>query len=138
LLGSRPAKPARGPAPKAEALHLRRLWRNLFAALCEEISSGNRNPEGDGIEAEERAAAGRRLRPEAVTEQKAGYQTADALWTKVTHPSFDMESANAVRCDHPLTSLDRTRSGSTRNTGYSKDSRAVAAPFLTPHPIVQI
>jgi len=54
------------------------------------------------IEAEERAAAGRRLRPEAVTEQKAGYQTADAFWTKVTHPSPGMESANAVHCDHRL------------------------------------
>jgi hypothetical protein len=47
------------------------------------ISTGNRNPQGDGIEAEERAAAGRRLRPEAVTEQKAEYKTADAFWTKV-------------------------------------------------------
>jgi hypothetical protein len=54
----------------------------LSLHLANKISSGNRNPRGDGIEAEERAAAGRRLRPEAVTEQKAGYQTADAFWTK--------------------------------------------------------
>lgn len=78
------------------------------------------------------------LRPEAVIEQKAGYQTADALWTKVTHPIPGMESASALRCGQPLTSLDRTRSGSTRNARPSKSSRAVAAPFLTPHPIVQI
>jgi hypothetical protein len=52
--------------------------------FANKISSGNRNPQGDGIEAEERAAAGRRISPEAVTEQKAGYQTADAFWTKVT------------------------------------------------------
>jgi hypothetical protein len=55
--------------------------------FANKISSGNRNPQGDGIEAEERAAAGRRLSPEAVTEQRAGYQTADALWTKVTYLS---------------------------------------------------
>jgi hypothetical protein len=46
------------------------------------ISTGNRNPQGDAIEAEEQVAAGRRQSPEAVTGQKAGYQTADTLWTK--------------------------------------------------------
>jgi len=43
---------------------------------------GYRNPEGGAAEAEERAAAGRRYCPEAVTEQMAGYRTAGALWTK--------------------------------------------------------
>jgi len=50
--------------------------------FANKISIGNRNPPGDAIEAEERVAAGRRHCPEAVTEQKAGYQTADAFWTK--------------------------------------------------------
>jgi len=45
------------------------------------------------IEAEERAAAGRRFCPEAVTEQKAEYRTADAFWTKVAHPSPGTASA---------------------------------------------
>jgi hypothetical protein len=54
--------------PSAEALHLRRLWRNLFAALREQDLSGYRNPQGGVAEAEERAAAGRRYCPEAVTE----------------------------------------------------------------------
>jgi hypothetical protein len=43
---------------------------------------GYRNPKGGEAEAEERAAAGRRFCTEAVTEQKAGYKTADANWTK--------------------------------------------------------
>ena len=72
--------------PSAEALHLRRLRRNLFGVLSEQDLEGNRNPQGGVAEAEERAAAGRRFCPEAVTEQRAGYQTADALRTKVTHP----------------------------------------------------
>ena len=69
--------------PSAEALHLRRLRRNLCGVLSEQDLEGNRNPQGSGSEAEERAAAGRRIGPEAVTEQKAGYRTADTLWTKV-------------------------------------------------------
>jgi len=56
----------------------------LSSYFANEFSSGNRNPQGDAVEAEERAAAGRRQRPEAVTEQKAGYQTADALTAKVS------------------------------------------------------
>jgi hypothetical protein len=47
--------------------------------FAKKISTGNRNPQGDAIEAEEQVAAGCRQCPEAVTEQKAGYQTADAL-----------------------------------------------------------
>jgi hypothetical protein len=60
-----------GPAPKCQALHLRR------------VRDGNRNPEGGEAEAEERRAAGRRIGPEAVTGQEAGYRTADTCTTKV-------------------------------------------------------
>jgi hypothetical protein len=38
---------------------------------------------GWSVEAEEQAAAGRRQCPEAVTELRAGYETADALRIKV-------------------------------------------------------
>jgi len=30
--------------PSAEALHLRRVRRNLFVAVCEQDFAGNRNP----------------------------------------------------------------------------------------------
>src|SRR5271169_1209938 len=66
-----------GPAPKAEALHLRRVRRNLFGVLSEQDLEGNRNPTGGAAKAEERAAAGRRTGPDAVTEQKPGYGTRD-------------------------------------------------------------
>jgi hypothetical protein len=84
--------------PSAEGLLLRRVRRNLFGVLSEQDLEGNRNPKGgamtgvpsvrtlhDGVvaEAEERAAAGRMKGPEAVTEQTAGYETADTHWTKV-------------------------------------------------------
>jgi hypothetical protein len=83
LLGSHRAKPSEwARLPSAEALHLRRLRRNLFDVLPEQDFEGSRNPKGDLVEAEEQAAAGRRNSPEAVTEQKAGYKTEDALWTK--------------------------------------------------------
>jgi hypothetical protein len=86
LLGSHKAKPSEwARLPSAEALHLRRLRRNLFAVLCEQDLPGYRNQKGGAAEAEERVAAGRRYCPEAVTEQMAGYRTGDALWTKVTH-----------------------------------------------------
>jgi hypothetical protein len=56
--------------PSAEALHLRRLRRNLFGVLSEQDLEGNRNPQGGVAEAEERAAAGRMKSPEAVPEQR--------------------------------------------------------------------
>src|SRR5271165_2727316 len=68
--------------PSAEALHLRRVRRNLFGVLSEQDLEGNRNPQGGAAKAEERAAAGRRIGPEAVTEQKAGYRTADTRQSK--------------------------------------------------------
>ena len=49
--------------------------------FADKISSGNRNPQGDAIEAEERVAAGRRFCPEAVTEQ-SGMRNADASGPK--------------------------------------------------------
>ena len=55
-----------GPAPKCQALHLRR------------VRNGNRNPKGGAAEAEERRAAGRRIGPEAVTEHEPGYVRGDA------------------------------------------------------------
>src|SRR5208282_2012520 len=42
----------RAMLPSAEAVHLRRLRRNLFAALCEQDLEGNRNPQGGAAEAE--------------------------------------------------------------------------------------
>ena len=83
LLGSHPAKPARGPAPKAEALHLRRLRRNLSLKFANRFRAETVTrratysgvPDrsaldllGWSVEAEEQAAAGRRPCPEAVTE----------------------------------------------------------------------
>ncbi len=56
--------------PSAEALHLRRLRRNLFGVLAEQDLEGNRNPQGGAAEAEERPAAGRMKSPEAVPEQR--------------------------------------------------------------------
>jgi hypothetical protein len=53
-----------------------------LAELREQDLEGYRNPKGGAAEAEERAAAGRRYCPEAVTEQKAGYKTVDTNWTK--------------------------------------------------------
>ena len=55
--------------PSAEALHLRRVRRNLFAAVCEQDFAGNRNPQGGGAEAEERVAAGRMRSPERCPNQ---------------------------------------------------------------------
>ena len=69
--------------PSAEALHLRRVRRNLFGVLSEQDLEGNRNPQGGAAEAEERVAAGRMKSPEAVTETKAGYKTADPHGIKV-------------------------------------------------------
>ena len=69
--------------PSAEALHLRRVTRNLFRVLCEQDLEGNRNPQGGETEAEERAAAGRMKSPDAVTEQKAGYKMEDTCQRKV-------------------------------------------------------
>ena len=69
--------------PSAEALHLRRLRRNLFGVLSEQDLEGNRNPQGGAAEAEERAAAGRMKSPEAVPEQRRDTITADTLQSKV-------------------------------------------------------
>jgi len=65
----RGTKSERAMLPSAEALHLRRLRRNLFGVLSEQDLEGNRNPQGGAAEAEERVAAGRMKSPEAVPEQ---------------------------------------------------------------------
>jgi hypothetical protein len=69
--------------PSAEALHLRRLWTNLFGVLSEQDLEGNRNPQGGAAEAEERVAAGRMKKPRSGARTKAGYITADTLQRKV-------------------------------------------------------
>jgi hypothetical protein len=69
--------------PSAEAMHLRRVRKNLFGVLSEQDLAGNRNPQGGAAEAEERAAAGRMKSPEAVPEQETGYGTADTCRNKV-------------------------------------------------------
>src|ERR1700681_535665 len=69
--------------PSAEALHLRRLRRNLFGVLSEQDLEGNRNPQGGAAEAEERAAAGRMNKPRSGARTKAGYITADTRQSKV-------------------------------------------------------
>jgi hypothetical protein len=56
--------------PSAEALHLRRLRRNLFGVVSEQDLEGNRNLQGGLAEAEERVAAGRMKSSEAVPEPK--------------------------------------------------------------------
>jgi hypothetical protein len=91
--------------PSAEALHLRRVTRNLFGVCSEQDLEGNRNPEGGVAEAEERAAAGRMISPEAVTEQKAGYKTADTCGYKVSSASWLRKFiAIAATFQHPKTS----------------------------------
>ena len=69
--------------PSAEALHLRRLPRNLFGVLPKQDLEGNRNPQGGAAEAEERAAAGRMKKPRSGARTKAGYITADTRQSKV-------------------------------------------------------
>jgi hypothetical protein len=69
--------------PSAEAMHLRRVRRNLLGVLSDQDLEGSRNPQGGAAEAEERAAAGRMKSPEAVPEQKTGYGTADTCRSKV-------------------------------------------------------
>src|SRR5690242_8738649 len=100
VLGSHPAKPARGPAPKAEALHLRRPPEKFFAELRKQISSGNRNPQGDAIEAEERVAAGRRQTPRSRDRAESGIrngrrpqdQSRDLIRSPQTSPSQNRAS----------------------------------------------
>src|SRR5260370_6594679 len=73
LIGSRWAEPcewARLPSAK-----------ECFLGGCP--LGRNHDPKGGAAEAERRRAAGRRIGPEAVTEQTAGYETADTLWIKV-------------------------------------------------------
>ena len=106
LLGSHLAKPsewARLPRPK---LCIYGGSGEIFSPhFANKISTGNRNPQGDAVEAEERVAAGRRYCPEAVTGQKAGYQTADALWTKAPIRFPARKFANIATLKLPRPSL---------------------------------
>src|SRR5271170_3309313 len=70
--------------PSAEALHLRRLRRNLLGVLSEQDLEGNRNPQGGAAEAEERAAAGRMESPEAVPEQRRDTKRQTLFRTKLS------------------------------------------------------
>ena len=95
--------------PSAEALHLRRLRRNLFGVLSEQDLEGNRNPQGGAAEAEERAAAGRMERPEAVPEHETGYGTADTYRSKVLIciPCWRSFTAIAAAIELPRDSVRR-------------------------------
>jgi hypothetical protein len=88
-----------GPAPKCRSSAFTEALEKSFRCTSRKDLSGYRNPKGGVTEAEERVAAGRRYCPEAVTEQKAGYKTRDALWTKVLIrvPATDV---HCYRCIH--------------------------------------
>jgi hypothetical protein len=79
--------------PSAEALHLRRVRRNLFARLCEQDFEGNRNPQGGRAEAEERAAAGRMKCPEAVPEPRRAHNGDPSARRKIPAQSWPKNSA---------------------------------------------
>jgi hypothetical protein len=98
--------------PSAEALHLRRLRRNLFGVLSEQDLEGNRNPQGGAAEAEERAAAGRMKSPEAVPEQRrdtkrqtspsAKFLSAHRLWKATTITArFELACPPQEGCSSP-------------------------------------
>jgi hypothetical protein len=101
--------------PSAEALHLRRLRRNLFGVLSEQDLEGNRNPQGGAAEAEERTAAGRMKSPEAVpeprrdtkrqTRSRAKFSSAHWQWkaTAITAPiELACPSQEGYRSPPPL------------------------------------
>src|ERR1039458_1382931 len=83
--------------PSAEALHLRRLRRNLFGVLSEQDLEGNRNPQGGAAEAEERAAAGRMKKLRSGTATKGGYITADTRQSKVVSSPLAAEGYRDCR-----------------------------------------
>ena len=70
-----------------------------MAALFRADLEGNRDPQGGVAEAEEHSAAGRRIGPEAVTEQTAGYKTADAFGPKFSSAIWLQKSADNRSCD---------------------------------------
>ena len=105
--------------PSAEALHLRRLRRNLFGFLSEQDLEGNRNPQGVAAEAEERTAAGRMKSPEAVPEPRrdtkrqtrfrAKFSSAHWRWkaTAITAP-FELACPSQEVCSSlPLLNLGK-------------------------------
>jgi hypothetical protein len=97
--------------PSAEALHLRRLRRNLFGVLSEQDLEGHRNPQGGAAEAEEQTA-GCMKSPEAVPEKRrdtkrqtrarAKFSSAHWRWkaTAVTAP-FELACPSQEKCSSP-------------------------------------
>src|SRR5208282_803 len=55
----------------------------FFAVVCKLVLGGTETPKGRAMRSRRPSAAGRRKGPEAVTEQKTGYITADTLQSKV-------------------------------------------------------
>src|SRR5208337_4191378 len=54
-----------------------------FAVVCKLVLGGTETPKGHAMRSRRPSATGRRKGPEAVTEQKTGYITADTLQSKV-------------------------------------------------------
>src|SRR5580704_14660554 len=54
-----------------------------FAVVCKLVLGGTETPKGRAVRSRRPSAAGRRKGPEAVTEQKTGYITADTCQSKV-------------------------------------------------------
>jgi len=88
--------------PSAEALHLRRLRRNLFGVLSEQDLEGNRNPQGGAAEAEERVAAGRMKSPEAVPEQRRDTERQTRFRAKLSSAHW-LRKATAISARSELT-----------------------------------
>jgi hypothetical protein len=88
--------------PSAEALHLRRIRRNLFECFSEQDFEGNRNPQGGAAEAEERVAAGRMKSPEAVPEQRRDTRRQTRSRAKCSSEAWQRKSATIAAT---LTSL---------------------------------
>src|SRR5580700_3696758 len=97
--------------PSAEALHLRRLRRNLFGGFSGQELEGNRNPKGGAAEAEERAAAGRMKRPEAVPEQRRDTKRQTVFRAKVSSARW-LRKATTVGAGSELACPSHERCGS--------------------------
>jgi hypothetical protein len=101
--------------PSAEALHLRRLWRNLFAALREKICPDTVTRRAALPKQKSELAAGRRYCPEAVTEQKAGYRR-----ETLSGPKFSSGS-------RPRMFTDITASSSSAQSPWAKERPVACA-----------
>src|ERR1700693_3685044 len=97
--------------PSAEALHLRRLRRNLFGVLSEQDLEGNHNPQGGAAEAEERVAAGRMKSPEAVPEQRGDTERQTLFRAKFSSAHW-LRKATTVSAGSELACPSQERYGS--------------------------